>query len=61
VSSEKIYLTKEEQQFLMEMFEVKTATEGAEKFAELMVMERADPLDLTDYLRKIMKKMGITK
>lgn len=57
MSSDKIYLSREEQLFLMEMFEVKNPTEAAEKFALLMVDERADPLDLTDYLKKIMKKM----
>lgn len=56
MSSEKIYLTREEQLFLMEMFEVKSPTEGVEKFAELMVMEKADPLELTDYLKKCIKK-----
>jgi len=40
----------------MEMFEVKSPTEGVEKFAELMVIEKADPLELTDYLKKCIKK-----
>ena len=53
--SEKIYLSKEEQLFLMEMLEIKNPAEAAEAFARLMVQERADPVELKKYLKKIMR------
>ena len=54
--SEKIYLNKEEQIFLMEMLEFDNPEEAVGKFIELMVKEKADPGDIRNYIRKIMKK-----
>ena len=54
---DKIFLTKEEQLFLMEMLETEDPVEAAERFALIMVDERADPTDLQKYIKKIMKKM----
>lgn len=51
--SDKIYLSKEEQIFLMEMLELKDPVQAAEKFALLMIEEHADPTQLQKYLRKI--------
>ena len=53
----KIYLTKEEQIYLMEMLEIKNVTDAVERFADLMIEERADPTELLKYLKSIMKKM----
>jgi hypothetical protein len=52
MSSDKIYLSKEEQIFLMEMLELQNPVQAAEKYALLMVEEKADPLQLQKYLRK---------
>ena len=57
MSSDRIYLSREEQIFLMEMLELRDPSQAAEKFALLMVEERADPTELQKYLKKIMKKM----
>ena len=57
MSSDRIYLNKEEQIFLMEMLELEDPVSAAEKFAILMVEERADPTELQKYLKKIMKRM----
>jgi hypothetical protein len=55
MSGEKIFLSREEQAFLMEMTDTKSPSDAVEKFAILMVEERVDPSDLEDYLKKIMK------
>ncbi len=57
MSSDKIYLTREEQVFLMEMLEIKDPIQAAEKFAYIMSEERADPTELQKYVRKIMKRI----
>lgn len=56
MSSDKIFLNKEEQVFLMEMFEIKDPSVAAERFATMLVEERANPSDLKKYLVRIMKK-----
>ena len=58
MSSEKIYLTKEEQIFLIEMLEIKDPGKAAERFAQLMILEKADPADLNEYIRKVMKRVN---
>lgn len=57
MSSDKIYLSREEQAFLTEMLEIKNTQDAVERFAEMMVEERANPIDLLKYLKKIIKKM----
>lgn len=57
MSSDKIYLTKEEQIFLMERLEIDDPIEAVERFAYLMTLEKADPQDLQKYLKKIMKRI----
>jgi hypothetical protein len=57
VSSDKIYLNREQQIFLTEMFEINDPSLAAEKFAIMMVEERANPGDLLEYIKKIMKRM----
>ena len=56
MGSDKIYLSLEEQQFLTNMLEIDDPTMAVEKFAEMMAKERADPMDLKKYLRKVMQK-----
>ena len=56
MSSEKVYLTKEEQIYLMEMFEVDNPTDAAENFVRLMVEVGVDPVELKSYLRKVMSR-----
>lgn len=55
--SSKIYLNREEQIFLMEFLELDDPVMAAEKFAMLMVEERADPTELKKYIIKIMRKL----
>lgn len=57
MSSDRIYLSKEEQIFLTEMLEIDDINDAVEKFAILMVEERADPTQLHKYLKKIIKRM----
>lgn len=56
-SDSKIYLSREEQTFLMDYLELNDPMEAVEKFAELLVTERADPGKLEQYVKKIMKKV----
>ena len=62
MNSSKIYLSREEQVFLMEMLEKDDPIVATEKFAELMVEQGASPLEIERYLKRIMmefdKKYG---
>ena len=42
----------------MEALETKDTQDSVERFAELMVLERVDPVDLKKYLKKIMKHIS---
>ena len=55
MSADRIYLSREEQIFLIKMLEIEDPAVAVERFAILMVEERADPSNLSDYLKKIMK------
>ena len=57
MSKDKIYLSRAEQIYLMEMLEIDNPQEAAERFVVLMVMEKADPTQLQTYLGKIMAKL----
>lgn len=57
MSSDRVYLTREEQIFLMEMFETDNIERAAERFIELMISEGANPNDFNKYLKKIVRKM----
>lgn len=57
MSSDRVYLSREEQIFLMEIFETDNIEKAAERFIELMVLERANPEDFNKYLKKIVRKM----
>ena len=59
-SDGKIYLSREEQIFIMEMMEVKDPERALEDFAMIMRDEKADPAKIEDYIRKIFKKMKET-
>ena len=52
--SERIYLTKQMQIFLMDWMECDNPSTAAEEFAQLMILEGANPVDLTEYVKKIM-------
>ncbi len=56
-SDGKVYLTREEQIFLMEMLEVDDPSKAIEEFAMLLRDEKADPSKLEDYIKKILKNM----
>lgn len=56
MSGDKIYFTKKEQIFLMEMLEQKDIHEAIEKFTEILVEEKANPNKLKEYLTKIIQK-----
>lgn len=56
MSSDKLYFSREEQLFLMEMLEKSTAKEAVETFAQILTEEKADPSKLKEYLKKIMQK-----
>lgn len=55
MSDSRIYLNREEQEFLIEMLEIDDPIDAVEKFAFILVDERADPNKLQDYVKKIMK------
>lgn len=57
MSSDKIYLSVEEQIYLMEMLEINDANRAVEKFATILTEERADPTQMKKYLSKILKKI----
>jgi hypothetical protein len=55
VSSDRVYLNKEEQIFLTEMLEIEDLNRAVEVYALMMVDSRADPKDLQLYLKKTIK------
>jgi hypothetical protein len=57
MSSDRIYLSREEQIFLMEMLEIDDPLKAVEKFAFIIVDEKANPDKLEEYLKTIMKRM----
>lgn len=54
MSSDKIYLSKEEQLFLMAMLEINDPVEAAEKYALIIIEQQGDPTKLQEYLKKAM-------
>ena len=56
-SDSRIYLSIEEQVFIMEWLEIDDPIQAVERFAVLMVKEKADPGELKDYLKKVMAKV----
>lgn len=56
MSSDRVYLTREEQIYLMEMLEIDNIERAAERFIELMISEGANPNDFNKYLKKVMRK-----
>lgn len=54
--NDRIYLTKEEQMFLTEMLEIKDTEQAVEKYADLMILEKVNPIDLQEYLKRTIKK-----
>lgn len=58
MSGDKVYFTRKEQIFLMEALEEKDIHAAVDKFTELLVLEKADPSKLKEYLTKIMQKLG---
>ena len=54
MSDDKIYLNREEQQFLMQMFDLPNPMDAVDAFAEMLVKEGADPGKLENYVKKIL-------
>ena len=55
--SDRIYLTKEEQYFLIEWLEIENVSVAVDKFATILAEERADPGKLQEYIKKIIQRM----
>ena len=56
MSSERIYLTADEQNFLIEVLEINDPTAAFEKFISILVEERAKPEELKEYLATLMTR-----
>lgn len=61
MSSEKIFLNREEQIFLMEMLETQDIEDAVYKFSDMMAKQGADPVDMKKYIVKIMRKYANSK
>jgi hypothetical protein len=61
MSDGKIYLNRDEQEFLVHMLEIEDPIDAVERFAFILVDERADPNKLQDYVKKIMANRGKKK
>ena len=61
MSSDKVYLNREEQLFLMDMFEVQNPNDAIDRFVTMLTEERANPGDLKKYLKKIMTNFAEAK
>lgn len=58
MSSDKFYLTKDEQIFLMEWLEIDDPEEAVTKFASLMMEEGVRIDHLQESLKKVMKRVN---
>lgn len=56
MSSDKIYLSAEEQNFLMYIFEIDDPQDALEKFVSFLVEQRAKPEELKEYLSALMAR-----
>lgn len=56
MSAAKIYLTTEEQIYLMEMLELNDPRDAAEKFVKILIEERVDPQQMNKFLKAIIKR-----
>ena len=57
----KIYLSREEQEYLIYMLEIENPIDAVDRFAFILVDERADPNKLQEYVKKIMANRGKKK
>ncbi|HEY5235498.1 MAG TPA: hypothetical protein VIJ14_04920 [Rhabdochlamydiaceae bacterium] len=57
MGDDKIYLSREEQQFLIDWLELPDPMDAVDKFAEMISQEKGDPVKLQDYIKKIMKRL----
>lgn len=55
--SDNVYLSREEQIFLMEMLELDDPVKALERFATIMVEEKASTSELEKYLKRIMNRV----
>jgi hypothetical protein len=55
--NDRIYLTAEEQVFLMEWLELNDPTRAAEKFAKLLVEEKANTEKMHEYVKMVMLRV----
>lgn len=59
MSSDNVKITKEEQIFLMEWFEVSDPQLGIEKFVDVMALEGLNSTHFLKCLKRVMKEMKI--
>jgi hypothetical protein len=55
MSSDRFFLSKEEQYFLVEMLELSDVQEAFDRFTEILVEERCDPQKVDKYIKKILE------
>ena len=55
--NDRIYLSAKEQAFLMEWLEINAPTKAAEKFAKLLIEEKANTEKMHEYIKLIMARM----
>ena len=52
----RIYLTREEQVYLMQILEINSPEEALNKFIDILIEEKVDPTKTSVYLKKIMTR-----
>lgn len=55
MSSDKFFLSKEEQYFLMEMLELSDVQDAFDRFTEILIEEKCDPQKVDKYIKKILE------
>lgn len=56
MSSDKFFLSKEEQYFLMEILEMSDVQDAFDRFTEILVEERCDPQRADMYVKRILEE-----
>lgn len=55
-TSGKIFLRKEQIEYLVKLLEMPDPQEAIEKFAELLILEKADPSKMDKYVDELIKR-----
>jgi hypothetical protein len=55
MSSDKFFLSKEEQYFLMEILELSDVQDAFDRFTEILIEEKCDPQKVDKYIKKILE------